>query len=384
MSRLRHAPVAFLLIAFALRAAQAQVDASVEGGASHLRQIDLPKSDVGTFGGRFRWDGLRGSLATSAIAAVAPGGAYTAQGILAGSLFADPLLPRRWELGASVSGFGGSHTTPTTGLQLLAREHFIGERVGAFIGASGGATVIDQIWRHAATAQVGGWWRVGRSLLSGAVSASDTKSMTRVDVEGAGVYHETNPVTYVDNAVFWQASWDRVELSVGGGARGGIRRVPNAAFWASASAVVWIAPRMALVVSRGRALEDFVRGVPQAHYLTAALRVGFQDHYNRGARGSPASLDALLISVARIPDGARHVITVRAANASTVEIMGDFTDWEPVSLTKTGDAWQLERELPQGAHRVAIRVDGGPWRVPSNLPRVSDDFGGTMGLLSIP
>jgi len=384
MSRLRHAPVALLLIAFAFGTSDAQVDISVDAGAAHLRQIDLPKSDVGTFGARVRWDGVRASLSSSAITAVAPGGAYTAQGILTGSLYADPLLSKRWELGASLSGFGGSGSSPSTSVQLLAREHFIGDHVGAFVGGGGGAVVLDGIWRHAATAQLGGWWRVRRGVLSAAVSATDTRSILRVDVPGFDVYHETHPVTYLDGAAFWQETWDRFEVSLGAGARGGFRNIAQGAVWGSASAVVWIAPRVALVVSRGRALEDFVRGVPQAHYLTAALRVDFQDHFRRTRSGVPPALDAPFLSVTRVAEGGRHVITVRAVNASSVEIMGDFTDWEPVQLTRVGDTWQLERELPQGAHRVAVRVDGGPWRVPSNLPKVSDDFGGSVGLLSVP
>src|SRR5689334_4597178 len=82
MSRPRHAPVAFLLIALAFQVADAQVDVSVDAGAAHLRQIDLPKSDVGTFGARVRWDGVRASLSSSAIGAFGSDGAYTAQGIV--------------------------------------------------------------------------------------------------------------------------------------------------------------------------------------------------------------------------------------------------------------------------------------------------------------
>jgi Glycogen recognition site of AMP-activated protein kinase len=377
-----HAPAAFLLVVLAGGVARAQTDVSIDGGASHLRQTGLPQADVGTVGARARWDAIRASFATSAISAFTSEGAYTAQGFIAASIYAEPLLSRRWELGGAVSGFGGSSTRPTTSLQALAREHFIGDRFGAFVGIGGGGVSFAQVWRHSAMAQLGGWWRLRPGMFSVATTATDTKSLLHVDVPGAGPYNETHPITYLDGTAFWQSNWDRLELQLGGGVRGGLRN-SRATAWGSASAAVWIAPRMALVVSRGRALEDHIRGLPQAQYLAASVRIGFHDHYN-ATPGAPPSIDATLLSITRVEDGGHHVITVRAGGASMVEIMGDFTDWEPVALVHIGASWQLERELQQGSHRVAVRVDGGPWRVPSNLPRVSDDFGGSVGLVSVP
>jgi hypothetical protein len=46
--------------------------------------------------------------------------------------------------------------------------------------------------------------------------------------------------------------------------------------------------------------------------------------------------------------------------------------------------WTLERGIAPGTHRVAIRVNGGAWVVPPNLPHVSDEFGGEVGLLIVP
>ena len=371
-----------MLVASALAAAHAQSDGSIDGGASHLRQTGLPQANVGTLGARARWDALRASFGTSAITAFTPEGAYTAEGFASASVYAEPLLPRRWELGAAVSAFGGSSTRPTSSLQLLAREHFIGDRVGAFVGVGGGSVSFAQVWRPAAMAQLGGWWRLRAGIFSIAMTGTDTKTLLHVEVPGFEPYNETHPVTYLDGTGFWQSNWDRLELQLGGGIRGGLRNA-RATVWGSASAAIWVAPRMALVVSRGRVLEDHIRGLPQAQYLTAALRVGLRDHYNASA-GAPPSIDATLLAITRVEDGGHHVITVRASSASTVEIMGDFTDWEPVQLLRIGSSWQIERDLPKGAHRVAVRVDGGPWRVPSNLPRVSDDLAGSVGLLSVP
>jgi hypothetical protein len=80
-----------------------------------------------------------------------------------------------------------------------------------------------------------------------------------------------------------------------------------------------------------------------------------------------------------------RIVTVRLRSAKVVELMSDFTDWEPVSMSQTpnGD-WTIERAIAPGTHRVAIRADGGLWRVPPNLPSVTDEFGGEVGLLVVP
>ncbi|HEY0994671.1 MAG TPA: glycogen-binding domain-containing protein, partial [Gemmatimonadaceae bacterium] len=70
--------------------------------------------------------------------------------------------------------------------------------------------------------------------------------------------------------------------------------------------------------------------------------------------------------------------------ATRVEVMGSFTGWEPASLARRGDGWELALAAAPGAHRVVVRVDGGTWRAPLNLPAAGDDFGGTVGLLTVP
>ena len=37
---------------------------------------------------------------------------------------------------------------------------------------------------------------------------------------------------------------------------------------------------------------------------------------------------------------------------------------------------------PEGsAHHVVVRIDGGKWIAPANLPRLDDELGGTVGLV---
>jgi hypothetical protein len=134
-------------------------------------------------------------------------------------------------------------------------------------------------------------------------------------------------------------------------------------------------------------LEDVSRGVPTTRYLSAAIRFDRSSAapaiVTRAARNGP-ELDGGRIDVNVRGDSLR-IVTVRLRSARAIELMADFTDWEPVSMLQTpnGD-WTIERAITPGTHRVAIRADGGAWSVPPNLPRVTDEFGGEVGLLIVP
>lgn len=362
---------------------RAQADFSFDAGAARLLQVDLPQSDVFTLGGQFRWQSARAFVSSSAISAHTPDGSLSAQGIVSASLFAPPFRRSRWELGASLSSFGASRSLPTVNAMAGVRQHFATSRAGAFVGAYGGGIVVEDIWRHAVVGQAGGWLRRRAEFVSLTFSVTDTRSLLRVPVPDAGaVYVETNPATYSDAVAFWQHEGARVDLALGGGLRTGVRAV-DAAVWGSASASLWLTPRVALVASTGRALEDVVRGLPRTRYHTFALRVGFRDRVRAFTPRPRLPDDAPLLTVEHAGDGL-HAIRVRVPGASMVELMGDFTGWEPRVLVPSGGRWQLDWKLSPGVHRVAIRVNGGEWRVPANLPSVADDFGGTVGLLSIP
>jgi len=387
----RRALVAFLLAGVALASpvgARAQVDASIDAGAARLRQIDLPQTNVMTLGGRLSIQGLRATLNGSAIGANTPDGRWTGQGVIGGSLYAPPLLRRRWEIGGSVGTFGATSSLPTMSGLLTAREHFIGDRVGAFVGASGGGIMYAGMKGSVAVGQLGGWWRLAGNTFSLSAAATDARSLFRLEVPGGApdggtaIYREITPVSYADGVAYWQHERERFQLELGGGLRAGIRGVDNAAIWGSASATLWVAPRLALVASTGRALEDKVRGLPQTRYLSVSARVGLRDRilapWRRRAKGDGTPG----IAIAKVEDA--HVISVRAQGASSVEVMGDFTDWEPLSLALAGDVWRVRKAMSAGSHRIAIRVDGGAWRVPANLPKANEEFGMVVGVVSVP
>jgi len=73
--------------------------------------------------------------------------------------------------------------------------------------------------------------------------------------------------------------------------------------------------------------------------------------------------------------GARATFSVRLEEAEAVELLGDFTGWEPRAMAREDGRWILELELPAGTHHFGFLVDG-EWYVPEDAPgRVSDEWG---------
>jgi len=68
-----------------------------------------------------------------------------------------------------------------------------------------------------------------------------------------------------------------------------------------------------------------------------------------------------------------HVEAPRGTEA--VQLLGDFTLWEPVGMTQDGKKWVVEVEIPEGTHHFGFLADGA-WYVPDDAPdAVSDEWG---------
>jgi 1,4-alpha-glucan branching enzyme len=79
-----------------------------------------------------------------------------------------------------------------------------------------------------------------------------------------------------------------------------------------------------------------------------------------------------------------QTLLVRATEASSIEVVGDFTDWEPVALSPAeASSWRVTLPLPPGTYRFNIRIDGGAWLVPAGMTSLIDEFGGVVGLLTV-
>jgi hypothetical protein len=140
--------------------------------------------------------------------------------------------------------------------------------------------------------------------------------------------------------------------------------------------------RVALVGAAGSSAFDFAQGLPGGRYASVALRVTTRS-------GGGFDMTARRRAVAeglqtwREQDG-QVLLVVHAPHAQRVELMGDFTDWRPLMLTRAADGSFAARvDLPAGSYRVNVRVDGGLWTAPPGTTPVADDYNGAAGLLVI-
>lgn len=376
----RLAPTVGALLVVLSRSLFAQASGSIDLGTAILHQPSIGSSGVLTAAGELSYLGSAGELSVNGVAARTPNDLYTGQGVLRAARYASPFQQARWELAATGSVYGVSGLGPSFGGQLLAREHVGGLGGGGFFGATAGTIGQGGVWQRVFGGHGGGFLRLGprqRDELSAVLAYT-----------GAAPPAAFGPATrYTDLFGYWDHQGGMLELLVGGGARANTTGPLGTSGWASGSATLWMTPRMAIVLSAGRALADVTRAVPSVRYLSFALRFG-QQHAT-----SPITLPAHPqdgdqetghLAVRATSDSTRMII-VRADSATSVELIADFTDWEPVALARMPNGrWTLARPITAGVHHVAIRIDGGMWFPPPNLTKAPDDFGGQIGLLAVP
>lgn len=78
--------------------------------------------------------------------------------------------------------------------------------------------------------------------------------------------------------------------------------------------------------------------------------------------------------------GTRATVTIEVeapAGAGSVEVLGDFTLWEPVAMARTGEGWGVSLEAPAGVHHFGFLVDG-TWFLPDDAPDAVPDEWGRM------
>lgn len=70
-------------------------------------------------------------------------------------------------------------------------------------------------------------------------------------------------------------------------------------------------------------------------------------------------------------------------SATRVQLLGDFTLWDPVEMARDGDTWEVELDIPVGTHHFGYLVDG-EWYVPDDAPDVvPDEWGRSTATLVI-
>jgi hypothetical protein len=191
---------------------------------------------------------------------------------------------------------------------------------------------------------------------------------------GATIDHTLGTVSFSGTFGWRTGQADRVDLG-----------------WVSLGATFPINARLLATASVGNFPADLLQRLPGARFISLSIRLPSRSVFPRrddrsSVNGRPvASTDGIILRIAST-DSARatRIVRVRAPASERVEIMADFTDWTPVALVKTPEGvWEITVPVTRGAHRLNVRLDGGDWLVPTNVARVTDEFGGVVGLVLV-
>jgi hypothetical protein len=159
---------------------------------------------------------------------------------------------------------------------------------------------------------------------------------------------------------------------------------PDSRRWSSASATVWVSDRVAIIGGGGRQPALPLRGLPARSYGMAGLEIAY----------SPMSKSAVPVSLPhtvlvrsfdmRGASKGMQKIVIHVGGVETVDVMGDFSDWSPLTLVRRGrDLWELSVPVSPGVHQINVRVDGGAWMAPPGIPTVRNAFDGEVGMIVV-
>lgn len=346
-----------------------QAQASLDAGGLAVRYDGVSSLGGVQLGPSFRRAGMRSYLELDGTGARFEDASWSASGNLLAAWRPGSFGPVTPELVAfgGLSGAKGSDLSHSAG--GTARLHREVGRLDLYAG--GGMTRSTGVLgaRTVATAEVG------------AVLGDEARqaSLTLGPVRGDGVSY-TDATLYLHRA-------GRVTFDASGGIRAITRPVSERHGWIAASAEVGVGGALTLVATAGSFPGDPAQGFPGGRFLAVGIRWGRNPRPSLRSGGAapvsrPLPWPEATFEVSGAGDGERE-IRLTAPGATTVELVGDFTDWRPVPLVKDGTRWRLRVPLARGVHHLNIRLDGGAWLVPPGLEHEPDGFGGESGLLVV-
>ena len=155
----------------------------------------------------------------------------------------------------------------------------------------------------------------------------------------------------------------------------GARRLPDGTTgFGSGALAVGVGANLAVQLTAGRYAANRMLGMPAGDYLNlgAVIRL-------RAARSSlpkPSGVSAPAAGMTRL--------SIRAEDAATVEVAGEFNHWEFVSTRRASNGvWFADLRIPAGQYRYAFRINGKEWRIPAGATAAEDEFGGKSAWLTV-
>ena len=312
-----------------------------------------------------RYDTRDLSLAAQANWTVFETGNQVFQGTAAAAWLSPSLGSARLELSGAAGASRYADEGARSHLLARARLHVHAASYGGWFGATTGASS-DSITVSPMELTIGAWTVRNRFALVGTLTNTILEGDRYVDITGA-------------------ARWngERAEIDARVGTRAGIATTT----WAEVAAVVPIRKQIALEISGGSYPADPVRRLLGARYGSVGLRLGIgaqqPDPIMPIARDAKPAGGVPYIEIAA--SGSLQTVRVHAADATVVEIMADFTDWQPIKLVRSRSGrWETQLPITRGVHRVNVRIDGGEWIVPGGARAEHDEFGSVVGVLIVP
>jgi hypothetical protein len=306
-------------------------------------------------------------------------GAWTTQGNAAASLF----LPARGAVSIELLGSVGAamHDQSAWSWQGLggARLHIASRHLGTFTGASGGRAWNGLHARNLHLLEGGAWWSSERAAV----------------VLSASPHVLDDSIRFTDAQLALRMSHGMLDVVASASARSGWRPVDRGddrRSWGSIGTSLWLTPWAAIVGSAGTYPIEPVQGYPGGRFGSVGLRFGTRtaalsthspvvDRRHHDRIRQRAGLDAFSVEPLA---GGRLKVVARASGAARVEIMGSFTGWRSVPLTRgAAGEWSVTVAATPGEHEVNVRVDGGQWLVPPGLALSTDDHGVAAGKLLV-
>lgn len=361
------AAVAGLL--FGNAASAQRVGASIDLGALALRYTDSEDAKAIALSPAAWFQSPSSSLAATGTLSQFLNGGWSLQGEADGSLFTHRYSLFLGEIEGTAGG--STHTGGERTGQLLgvARAHIANDYRGMWIGGGAGSAYDGLSWRNVLQGEAAAWARFN--------AATAFVSVTPVSI--------ADSVKYTDAQLSGSLNLAAVELVATGGFRSG----GSSKSWGSASITAWIASYLAIVGSAGTYPIDLTQGFPGGRFASLALRVGSR-RYPPAASSvrEIGGLDAVSRTSYRFESrdlgGGIRELRLNAPGAASVEVMGDFSDWNAVRLENAGGGWWSHSfRLEPGIHELNVRIDGGPWVIPPGLHARADEFGGSVGVLVI-
>jgi hypothetical protein len=338
-------------------------------------------------------------------------------GHASGTVSSPDVFGVRGELSGSANRIAYDASVHSDQFDARARVHMRFGRGGFWFGGGLDRPIHVPVVSSVEVTGGGAWTRVGRATLSTTVTSfvftkvaagrdsvgAISCTATTEGISGAGLDKAVRPTIVVDQgaragapsecrresrfsdvegALEWSVG--PIELAAQGGYRigGSYDVTPESRRWAAATATYWLSGQLAAVVGGGRQPANPARGLPARSYANLGVMLAY---WPIPKRRVPVSSSATVVSFdVRDAGSSQQTLVVRVGGVERVEVMGDFTAWEPKLLTRIGrDRWEITLPITPGIHQVNIRVDNGRWRPPPGTPTMRDGFSGEVGIVVV-